>query len=90
MIACPQTPDGTSGAGAGARPKPKVVDIFRRHGQQYRDTRPLSPDQDRLLRDIMRCRTAALGGHLWECSACGFQQPHYNSCRNRGCPNCQA
>lgn len=38
----------------------------------------------------MRCRTAALGGHLWECSACGFQQPHYNSCRNRGCPNCQA
>jgi hypothetical protein len=36
------------------------------------------------------CRTAALGGHLEQCTACGHQRPVYNSCRNRHCPKCQA
>jgi hypothetical protein len=36
------------------------------------------------------CRTAALGGHLEQCDACGHQRPVYNSCRNRHCPKCQA
>jgi putative transposase/transposase-like zinc-binding protein len=39
---------------------------------------------------IERCRTAALGGHLDECDACGYQRISYNSCRNRHCPKCQA
>lgn len=38
---------------------------------------------------IERCRTAALGGHLEVCSACGHESPAYNSCRNRHCPKCQ-
>jgi hypothetical protein len=36
------------------------------------------------------CRTAALGGHLEQCTTCGPQRPVYNSCRNRHCPTCQA
>ena len=40
--------------------------------------------------DIERCRTAALGGHLDVCTACAYEQPVYNSCRNRHCPKCHA
>jgi hypothetical protein len=43
-----------------------------------------------VLRDVTECRTAALGGHLDECSDCAWQRPSYNSCRNRHCPICQA
>lgn len=43
----------------------------------------------RVLRDLLRCRTAALGGHLDRCAGCGFERPSYNSCRNRHCPQCQ-
>jgi predicted RNA-binding Zn-ribbon protein involved in translation (DUF1610 family) len=43
-----------------------------------------------VLRAIARCRTAALGGHVDECRACGHQAISYNSCRNRHCPKCQA
>jgi len=43
-----------------------------------------------LLGLLPLCRTAALGGHLYRCQNCGRQQPQYNSCGNRHCPNCQA
>ncbi|MBV8830080.1 MAG: IS91 family transposase [Acidobacteriaceae bacterium] len=43
----------------------------------------------RVLRAIERCRTAALGGHLDQCSRCGQQAISYNSCRNRHCGKCQ-
>jgi hypothetical protein len=43
-----------------------------------------------LLVDLTACRTAALGGHILECSECGHQQIAYNSCGNRHCPTCQA
>src|SRR5260370_38483108 len=39
---------------------------------------------------IERCRTAALGGHVEQCDACGHQRIYYNSCRNRHCPKCQS
>jgi hypothetical protein len=50
----------------------------------------LSPEQRRALHDIAACRTAALGGHVEECTACGHPRMAYNSCRNRHCPKCQA
>ena len=43
-----------------------------------------------VLRAITRCRTAALGGHIDQCSQCGHEAISYNSCRNRHCPKCQA
>ncbi len=55
-----------------------------------RDELPLFSVQRRVLRDIMQCRTAALGGHLEQCDQCGHHQIAYNSCRNRHCPKCQA
>jgi len=39
---------------------------------------------------IEQCRTAALGGHVEQCDACGHQRIWYNSCRNRHCPKCQS
>lgn len=50
----------------------------------------LTLTQRRVLSAIELCRTAALGGHLDVCRQCGFEQPAYNSCRNRHCPKCQA
>jgi hypothetical protein len=62
----------------------------RLHGEAFTQRHALSPEQRKVLRDITACRTAALGGHLDVCDACGYQQPSYNSCRNRHCPKCQS
>ena len=50
----------------------------------------LSPEQHAVLRALALCRTAALGGHVDVCAACGHQEVAYNSCRNRHCPKCQS
>jgi hypothetical protein len=49
----------------------------------------VSPSQQRALRAIASCRTAALGGHLEACDRCGHRRAVYHSCRNRHCPKCQ-
>lgn len=46
-------------------------------------------EQWKVVNALTRCRTASLGGHLYRCSKCSHQQPHYNSCRNRHCPKRQ-
>src|SRR3546814_15868675 len=43
----------------------------------------------RVMSAIELCRTAALGGHIELCSACGLVRHAYNSCRNRHCPKSQ-
>lgn len=69
----------------------EVADIFRQLGPAYRQDHAdaLSGGQVRVMRDIERCRTAALGGHVEQCDACGHQRVSFNSCRNRHCPKCQ-
>jgi len=71
-------------------PRLELANIVRAHGEEYARRHALSGEQRRALRDILRCRTAALGGHLEVCTACGDERPAYNSCRNRHCPKCQA
>ena len=44
----------------------------------------------KVLVAIERCRTAAMGGHMDQCSGCGHRAISYNSCRNRHCPKCQS
>lgn len=53
-------------------------------------THPLNHHQRRAFRDLVRCRTPALGGELWACGHCGRQVPVYHSCGNRHCPRCGA
>jgi hypothetical protein len=72
--------------------RPEVADVFREHGEEFltRQGRSLSTEQRQALGAIMRCRTAALGGHKLRCGSCGHEEISYNSCRNRHCPKCQA
>lgn len=72
-----------------ARPSLEVADIFREYGAGYLQTHHATEEQRRVVRAIILCRTAALGGHVEECGACGHQRIAYNSCRNRHCPKCQ-
>ena len=67
----------------------EVAEIFRRFGDDYRETHELTYQQRRVMRAIELCRTEALGGHLWVCDQCGAEVPLYNSCGNRHCPKCQ-
>lgn len=67
-----------------------IADIVRAHRDGLEQVQPLSPAQKRVLTDIAQCRTAQLGGHVDQCTACGYEHPSYNSCRNRHCPKCQA
>ena len=73
-----------------AAPRPTLADVFRRYATRYRRTcgQPLTPQQDRALREIEACRTPVLGGHARHCDTCGHTEYHFNSCRNRHCPQC--
>ena len=67
-----------------------IADIVRAHRARLESVIRLTPQQRRVLTDIEQCRTAVLGGHVDQCTACGYEHPSYNSCRNRHCPKCQA
>ena len=75
-----------------SRPPLEVADIIRAAGEVFieRNRHWLCWKHVKVLRAIERCRTAALGGHLDECTHCGYRAPiSYNSCRDRHCPKCQ-
>ena len=49
----------------------------------------LDDHQWKTLHALLRCRTPALGGHLYRCEDCGKKHFAPHSCRNRHCPLCQ-
>ena len=67
----------------------EVADIVRLHGEEFARTHPLTLMQRKVLRNILRCRTAELGGHVYRCEGCDYEENSYNSCRDRHCPKCQ-
>ena len=70
----------------------EVADIFRAHGPAWRQSQQghLSLAQLKVMSAIEQCRSAALGGHVLQGTACEHASISYNSCRNRHCPRCQA
>lgn len=66
-----------------------LADVFRTYGEAYLSCHRLSPQQAKVWRAIVSCRTAALGGHRVQCDTCGHSHAVYHSCRNRHCPQCQ-
>lgn len=68
----------------------EVADVLRRYGSEYLrkfgDKMPSS--HRRAFTDLLRCRTPALGGHVFECDHCGRLEYSYHSCGNRSCPKC--
>ena len=69
----------------------EVAEIVRRDGDAYlaRFGAAMPPGHRRALRDIRDCRTAVLGGRVYDCDRCGHRQYAYHSCKNRSCPKCQ-
>src|SRR5262245_25578159 len=69
----------------------EVAEIFRRHGEAFRQARAghLGRVERRVMGAITACRSAVLGGHVERCDDCGNMRIAYNSCRNRHCPKCQ-
>ena len=75
-----------------SRPPLEVADLIRAAGTAFieRNRQWLRWKHIKVLLAIARCRTAALGGHLDQCTRCGHRATiSYNSCRNRHCPKCQ-
>ena len=64
----------------------EVADVLR---QTVLTNLSLNAHQQKTLRALQQCRTAALGGHVDACDGCGNISISYNSCRNRHCPKCQ-
>jgi hypothetical protein len=64
----------------------EVADILRALAAACRAS--WSAPQQRVVHDLTQCRTAALGGQVWECDRCGTRRYSYHSCRNRHCPKC--
>lgn len=70
--------------------RPEVADVFRDFEDNFLDRYSTSGGQRKVLRDIVACRTAVLGGHVRKCDHCEHLEISYNSCRNRHCPKCQS
>ena len=68
----------------------EAADVLRRYGSEYihKFGQRMPPSHRRAFKDILRCRTPAMGGHVFECDHCGRQQYSYHSCCNRSCPKC--
>lgn len=66
-----------------------LAEVLATCGPAYLATHALTVAQAKVWRAIVACRTAALGGHVDRCDACGVMRHVYHSCRNRHCPQCQ-
>ena len=69
----------------------ELADIFRDAGPAYlqRFGDRMLPSHKRVMRHIIDCRTAALGGEMYVCPDCSLKRSVYHSCRDRHCPKCQ-
>ena len=58
---------------------PTVGDIFRKHGEKYREEHGLHPRQHKVMYDIEHCRCGEFGTHWEICDACGHMEKGYNT-----------
>ena len=70
-------------------PPHRVAEVFREGWEDYGRAHRVAARLVTVVRHLLTCRTAALGGHLYRCDTCGAELPLYNSCRDRHCPTCQ-
>lgn len=68
-----------------------MADILRAYGPAYlaRYGATMPPSHKRVINDIIRCRTEALGGHVYKCPDHDQHDYKFHSCMNRHCPQCQ-
>lgn len=65
-----------------------TVQSVLRANRSYKDK--LSGRQKRVFDHLYNCRTVRCGFNFSQCENCGKTVMHYNSCRDRHCPQCQA
>lgn len=70
-------------------PRLGLAEVLRRHGPAYLAAHPLSVAKAKVWRAILACRTAALGGHVDVCDACGTTRRVYFSCRPTNVESCR-
>jgi hypothetical protein len=65
-----------------SRPPLEVADLIRAAGTTFyeRSRKWFTWLHLKILTAIVCCRTSALGGHIDECSRCGYQAISFNSC----------
>ena len=68
--------------------KPRVLDVLRRFTPKFMRWSHPAPQVKNVLSKILLCRTAALKGHVYQCSGCDSRVNVYNSCGDRHCPQC--
>jgi hypothetical protein len=68
------------------KPSLEIAYIFERFSHQLGS---LPNSHQKVIQDIVNCRTSVLGGHRHQCDECQYEKQAYNSCRNRHCPKCQ-
>ena len=66
-----------------------LQEVMSGHGEDYIRSKVLPSNIKRAIYSIQYCKTASLGGHIYECDECRETTIAYNSCRNRHCPRCQ-
>lgn len=69
--------------------KVELADVVKEFGRLLMEKDNLSPQQIKVLHNLIQCRTASLGGHEEACDNCGETRYSYNSCGDRHCPKCQ-
>jgi hypothetical protein len=79
----------SAGSKAGGGGGFTVGDVVRAALPHYTANHRLPVHHAKVLRAIAACHTPALGGHLYTCTACGYDHFVPHSCRNRHCPTCQ-
>jgi len=72
------------------RPKHEVAEVIRKFEGAYLKKYRYTYMQKCVVNNILRCRTAALGGHIRACKVCGKTEIAYNPCKDRQCPKCGA
>lgn len=65
-----------------------VADIVRGEGKPFLETQFVTPVQRKAMRDIVCCRTEAMGTVPQRCERCRGEYPLFRSCGNRSCPAC--
>ena len=69
----------------------KIQRIWQYSYETFCASKPFQSDiQRKTSRAILNCKSGKLGVNISQCPDCGHMEFHYNSCRNRNCPNCQA
>lgn len=67
---------------------PSLQAILQVHAEALKKNHKLPKRVLVAMEAIMRCRTAAMGGHVERCPEGHVEKVWYNSCKHRSCPKC--